>query len=145
MAIAPSYVNAQLLSAAIAKATSALGAPIDRIEVFSRNILFWTSHKIRFRAGRRRLTISYRYAADTSGYPGASASLYLNGEETSVFTPAPESAVLSPREERRVLLEAAISKATHSFNDALIVYVEVTSDKVLFRSSIRVWTYNLIQ
>lgn len=137
MAISPSYVNAQLLFAAIDKATSALGAPIDHIEVFSRKILFWTFHKIRFRAGRRRFTISYRYVADTGGSLGASASLFLDGERTAVFTPAPwaERTVLPPWEQRRVLLNAAITKATRSFNDAPIDYVEVTSDKVLFGSN----------
>ena len=137
MAMSPSYVNAQLLFAAIDKATSALGAPIDRIEVFSRKILFWTLHKIRFRAGSRRFTISYRYVADTGGSLGASASLFLDGEETAVLTPAPwaERTVLPTWERRRVLLNAAITKATRSFNDAPIVYVEVTSDKILFRSN----------
>jgi hypothetical protein len=89
--IAPWFERAQLLYAALDRATSVLGAPIDRIEVTPRKVLFWAETKVLFWARTKRLTISYRYVASAGSNPGSSPQLLLNGKETLTFTAVPRA------------------------------------------------------
>ena len=136
MAMAPWFVQAQLLYAAIDKAAPVLRAPIDRIEVTSGKILFRASaRKILFWARTRKLAISYRYVADPCPNPGASAQLLLDGEATTLFNAVPRTnrVALPPWGERQELLNAAICKSTSALQ-APIDRVEVTRDKILLRA-----------
>jgi hypothetical protein len=133
--IAPWFERAKLLYAALDKAASALRAPIDRIEVTPREILFRAETKVLFWVRTKRLTISYRYVASSSSNPGSSPQLLLNGKETLTFTAVPRTGrtALQPWDERRELLNATISKATYALK-ASIDRVEVNSDKVQLRA-----------
>ena len=112
----------------------ALGAPIDRIDLIAKKIVFRARSRFLFWARTRRLAISYKYIASRSGYPGASPSLLLNGENTYLFNAVPrQHPALPPWGERQELLYAAISKSTAVLHDP-IDRIEVTPDKILFRA-----------
>jgi hypothetical protein len=101
--MAPQAERARLLYAAIDKASFGLKRSIDRLELVGNQILF--------RAGAKRLTVTYRYVDNVMPGPGAFQldGAFYERPETPKGTP--------PWYMRSILLYAAIRQATYGLGE----------------------------